>query len=88
MKMKFIDEDLELEMKKKRRVLIVEIEVICMSDELMGEFLVDDLFDIGLVKTVFKRTLVAESKTLVAFVLYQQIGLFEFELLHIMRLLM
>lgn len=78
MKMKFIDENLELEMKKKRGVLIVKIEVICMSDELMGEFLVDDLFDIGLVQTVFKRTLVTEGKTLIAFVLDQQIGLFEF----------
>ncbi len=40
-------------MKKKRGVLIIEIELIGMSDELMSEFLVDDLFDIGLVETVF-----------------------------------
>lgn len=76
--MEFIDEDLELEMKKKRGVLIVEIEVICMSNKLMGEFSVDDLFDIGLIETVFKGTLVAEGKTLIAFVIDKQIGLFEF----------
>ena len=57
--MELINKDLELKMIKKRWVLIIEIELVCMGDELMSKFLVDDLFDIGLIETVFKRALVA-----------------------------
>ena len=71
-------------MKKERGVLIIEIELIGMSDELMSEFLVNNLFDIGLIETVFKRALVAESKTVIAFVLNEQVGLFFLLLLSFM----
>lgn len=67
-------------MKEKRRVLIIkiklivirnELELICMCNELMNEFLIDDMFDIGLIETVLEWALVTEDKTVITFVFNQ-----------------
>ena len=61
--MEFINNYLEFKMKEKRGVLIIEIELIGLSNELklvgvsnelMSEFLIDDMFDIGLIETVLE----------------------------------
>lgn len=75
--MEFINNYLEFKMKEKRGVLIIEIELIglsnelkliCMCNELMSEFLIDDMFDIGLIETVLEWALVTEDKTVITFV--------------------
>lgn len=42
-----------------------------MCNELMSEFLIDDMFDIGLIETVLEWALVTEDKTVITFVFNQ-----------------
>lgn len=73
--MELIDKDLEFEMEKKGRVLILEIELVGMCNKLMSELLVDDLSDIWFIETVFKWALITECKTMITFVMKEYVGL-------------
>ena len=52
----------------KRRILIGGIELVGIGNELIGEFAVEDFFNVGLVETVLKGALVAEGQTVTALV--------------------
>jgi len=75
-------------MQKKGRVLIIKVKMIVemrlivdfklmsMCDKFMCELLIDYLFDVRLVETVFEGALIAKSKTVITFVLLKNFGLF------------
>lgn len=52
--MLFIDKNLEFEMLKERRILIIEIKFVGIDNKLVSELFGDDLLDIRLVETVFE----------------------------------
>lgn len=52
----------------KRRILIGGIELVGIGNELISEFLIEDLLNVGLVETVLEGALVAEGQTVSALV--------------------
>lgn len=56
--------------------LIVDFKLMSMCDKFMCELLIDYLFDVRLVETVFEGALIAKSKTVITFVLLKNFGLF------------
>jgi hypothetical protein len=52
----------------KTRILIEGIKLVGVGNKLIGEFSVEDLLDIGFIKTVLEGTFVAECQTLATLV--------------------
>jgi hypothetical protein len=67
----FVSDNLQLEGMIKRRVFAKRIKLGSICNELVGEFFVQDLLDVGLVQTVLQGALVAKSETVSALVFQQ-----------------